>query len=97
MNDLQIPKLLFVITRFYVVLGMFEDFEFEDKFNPWTVKSLDDFLFYCCPECDHKTKTKSLFIDQDIGVDGNKNAINKHGFVTQQKFGGLTDVWIHLS
>ena len=62
MNDLQIPKLLFVITRFYVVLGMFEDFEFEDKFNPWSVGSLDGFLFYCCPECDSRTVTKSDFI-----------------------------------
>ena len=48
---------------------MFEDFEFEDKYNPWDVKSLDDFLFYCCPECDHKSITKSVFI---------KHAVNNH-------------------
>ena len=48
---------------------MFEDFEFEDKFNPWTVKSLDDFLFYCCPECDHQSITKNAFI---------KHAVNNH-------------------
>ena len=24
--------------------------------NPWEVPSLDEFLFYCCPECDLKTK-----------------------------------------
>ena len=48
---------------------MFEDFEFEDKFNPWTVASLDDFLFYCCPECDYKSITKSVFI---------KHAVNNH-------------------
>merc|ERR1712012_1305094 len=31
--------------------------------NPWTVNDLDDFLFYCCPQCDHKTQTKSLFVN----------------------------------
>ena len=24
--------------------------------NPWQVTSKDDFLFYCCPECDMKSK-----------------------------------------
>ena len=45
---------------------MFDDFEFEDKFNPWTVTSLDDFLFYCCPECDHKSITKGVFIEHAV-------------------------------
>ena len=31
--------------------------------NPWQVENLDEYLFYCCPECDHKCKTKPLFID----------------------------------
>ena len=44
-----------------------EDFEFEDgcdevKHNPWSVESIEDFRFYNCPECDHKTKTKTLFV-----------------------------------
>ena len=24
--------------------------------NPWEVPNLEEFLFYCCPECDHKIK-----------------------------------------
>ena len=39
--------------------------EVEDKldpFNPWKVESIDQFLYYCCPECDIKQKTKSDFI-----------------------------------
>ena len=24
--------------------------------NPWTFQSLEDFHFYCCPECDERTK-----------------------------------------
>ena len=38
---------------------MSEGFEF---FNPWNVKSLDDFLFYCCPECEQRNINKSDFI-----------------------------------
>ena len=43
----------------------------ESKFeftSPWKVENLDEYLFYCCPECDHKTKTKSLFIDHACKV-----------------------------
>ena len=32
------------------------------KTNPWIVETLDVYLHYCCPECDHKTKTKTLFV-----------------------------------
>ena len=41
---------------------MFEDFEFEEKFNPWDVKSIEDFRFYCCPECSTRNVHKSDFI-----------------------------------
>ena len=34
--------------------------------NPWTYEDLDDFLFYCCPQCDIKCKTKSLFVDHAL-------------------------------
>ena len=39
--------------------------EVDDKletFNPWKVENIDQFLNYCCPECDTKQKTKSDFI-----------------------------------
>ena len=45
---------------------MIDNFEFEDKFNPWTVTSLDDFLFYCCPECDDRSVTKSEFVQHAV-------------------------------
>ena len=41
---------------------MFDDFEFEDKYNPWDVQSLEEFLYYCCPECPSKNVTKTDFI-----------------------------------
>ena len=31
--------------------------------NPWSVANLDFYLYYCCPQCDHKSKTKPNFID----------------------------------
>lgn len=34
----------------------------KNKTNPWEVENLDEYLNYCCPECDHKSKTKGLFI-----------------------------------
>ena len=45
--------------------------EVEDKlepFNPWNVEDIDQFLNYCCPECDAKQKTKSEFIVHAIYV-----------------------------
>ena len=42
---------------------MFEDFEFEEKkFNPWDVQSLEEFRYYCCPECPSKNVNKTDFI-----------------------------------
>ena len=34
--------------------------------NPWTYADLDEFLYYCCPQCDEKYKTKSLFVDHAL-------------------------------
>ena len=30
--------------------------------NPWSVPNLDEFLKYCCPECDEKYETKEPFV-----------------------------------
>ena len=30
--------------------------------SPWDVDNLDDFLHYCCPECDVKNKSKTDFL-----------------------------------
>jgi uncharacterized protein YlaI len=34
--------------------------------NPWDVKRLDDFLFYCCPECSDRSATKEKFINHAL-------------------------------
>ena len=41
---------------------MCKDFGFEDKFNPWDVKSLEEFQYYCCPSCPSKFADKNDFI-----------------------------------
>ena len=37
--------------------------------NPWLVQSFDEFLFYCCPECNVKDKSRDEFV---------KHALNHH-------------------
>ena len=39
------------------------DIEFE---NPWNVEDLDEFLYYCCPECNKKTQSKESFLQHAI-------------------------------
>ena len=34
--------------------------------NPWYVINLEDFLFYCCPECDSKSKDSQDFINHAL-------------------------------
>ena len=34
--------------------------------NPWDVSTLDDFLYYCCPECDIKEKDKQIFLEHAL-------------------------------
>ena len=35
-------------------------------FNPWEVENLDEFLFYCCPECDTTFVSKPNFIEHAL-------------------------------
>jgi hypothetical protein len=37
-----------------------------DLNNPWAVKQLEDFLFYCCPECSDRSQTKETFINHAL-------------------------------
>ena len=44
----------------------FENFEFEEKFNPWNIESLEDLHFYCCPQCEFRNLSKSEFIKHAV-------------------------------
>jgi hypothetical protein len=41
--------------------------------NPWMVSSIFDFYYFCCPECDEKSKSKQDFV---------KHAYNLHNGVS---------------
>ena len=28
--------------------------EREEKLNPWSVENIEDFLYFCCPECNER-------------------------------------------
>ena len=40
--------------------------------NPWLVQSFDEFLFYCCPECNYKCQVHEEF---------NSHAVTAHPLV----------------
>ena len=43
----------------------------DDSRNPWLASSIYDFYYFCCPECDNKTKSKQDFVNHascHIGV-----------------------------
>ena len=56
---------------------MFEDFEFEDKYNPWIdgVSSLEHFRYYCCPQCDDRVFSKSDFIKHALDTHPKSKAL----------------------
>ena len=31
--------------------------------NPWAVANLEDFLYFCCPECNDKSQSEETFLD----------------------------------
>lgn len=35
--------------------------EYNTSVNPWLVENFDEFLFYCCPECNYKSRLHSEF------------------------------------
>ena len=36
--------------------------------NPWAVSNLEEFLFFCCPECDFKKKNIDEFLNHAISI-----------------------------
>ena len=49
-----------------------------DENNPWLVNNLDDFLYYCCPECGLKDKSKEIFLQHALEAHPNaKKSLSK--------------------
>ena len=34
--------------------------------NPWMVDQLEEFLYFCCPECDEKCQVKDSFLQHAL-------------------------------
>ena len=34
--------------------------------NPWSVDQLEEFLYFCCPECDEKSQHRELFVSHAL-------------------------------
>ena len=58
------------------------------SWNPWTVKCLDEFLFYCCPECDIKDQNRSIFLNHIL----NEHPISKKYFCDSIKIENGNDL-----
>jgi hypothetical protein len=43
-----------------------KDLDDESLMNPWNVKQLEDFQFFCCPECPDKSSTKENFVNHAL-------------------------------
>ena len=41
--------------------------------NPWSMENIEEFLFYCCPKCDHKYKAPQSFLDHALLSHPNSN------------------------
>ena len=37
-----------------------------DVENPWAVNNLEEFLYFCCPECDERNQSKELFFQHAL-------------------------------
>ena len=42
--------------------GKLDQHNVEQNDNPWKVSSIFDFHYFCCPECNNKSKSKQDFI-----------------------------------
>ena len=37
-----------------------------DELNPWAVGNIEEFHYYCCPECDERNHSKECFIQHAL-------------------------------
>ena len=36
------------------------------KINPWSVENLEEFLYFCCPECDDRNQSRNTFLEHAL-------------------------------
>ena len=55
--------MIILIQVLFILSGMNDKMTQE---NPWNVIQVEDFLYYCCPECDERKQSKDNFLDHAI-------------------------------
>ena len=60
--------------------------------NPWMVEELEEFLYYCCPECDEKCRARGPFLQHALC--NHPNVRNVKVALCQKN---LEDIWFYNS
>ena len=66
LNSIRKSIFIYIFSNFLgydIKTKMTEKDELDLKHNPWNVTNIDEFLYFCCPECDNKTQSRALFIN----------------------------------
>ena len=45
-----------------------------EQANPWIVEELEEFLYFCCPECDEKCQAKGHFFSDHSALTNRPDA-----------------------
>ena len=65
--------------------------------NPWLVSSFEEFHFYCCPECDIKTKEKGQLYDHAVQVHQlAKDTLTKSLWLIKESIEDQTEFAVHF-
>ena len=56
-------------SKSYIIYNFstFRNMDGKDS-SPWCVNNLDEFIYYCCPECDTRNKSEDSFLKHALGV-----------------------------
>ena len=66
-DTLVVQTVQYLKHLFYFIFQCDEMSKFDNyDQNPWMVEQLEDFLFFCCPECDEKCRTKDIFLQHAL-------------------------------
>ena len=61
--------------------------EFEEEFNPWNVSYLEEFLYFCCPECDFRSPGR----DANGFMYSGRVSFMKHALIAHPRAKNLID------
>ena len=84
---------------FYLLIEAFFTYRTMNNIeNPWNVENLEEFLYFCCPECDLKDQSKMQFLQHALNQHPNakgsvqKFIIKEETFEDSEEFPYLNDI-----